>query len=65
MVEFTLARRCQFMRAIQQNSGDEKPFQKALKQKKGRNFDPKSTGVARNHARNARQMPARRLQRGR
>jgi len=56
----------QFMRAIRQNSKDEKPFQKVLKKKgKGRGFDPKSVGFARNQGRNARQMPTRRLQRGR
>ena len=54
------------MRAIRQNSKDEKPFQKVLKKKgKGRGFDPKSVGFARNQGRNARQMPTRRLQRGR
>ena len=54
------------MRAIQQNSSNDKPYQKALKKKgKGRGFDPKSAGFARNQGRNARQMPARRLQRGR
>ncbi|WP_395103688.1 hypothetical protein [Actinomadura sp. SCN-SB] len=54
------------MRAVQQNSGDEKPFQKALKKKgKNRGFDPRSNGFARNQGRNARQMPSRRLQRGR
>jgi hypothetical protein len=66
MAEFSNARRCQFMRAIQQNSGDENPFQKALQKKAQRkNRDPRSSGFAHHHARNARQMPTRRLQRGR
>jgi hypothetical protein len=57
----------QFMRAIQQNSGDENPFQKALRKKKGkgRGFDPRSAGFAQNQGRNARRLPTRRLQRGR
>jgi hypothetical protein len=52
---------------MNQNPGDDKPFQKALKKKsKGRNADPKSAGFARNNTRrNARQMPNRQLQRGR
>ncbi|GAA3929450.1 hypothetical protein GCM10023085_08540 [Actinomadura viridis] len=54
------------MRAIHQNSGDDKPFQKAMKKKgKNKNADFRSANFARNARRNARQMPTRQLQRGR